>query len=154
MTDVHIKVVGIEKLQAALHKFPREIARYLSQAGESAAKDVVFKEEGLKKYPPQTAANAPPFPYYKRGVGTQTSQWHNTGSSEKYGTQWYVKKEGMGTLIGNRASYGIYVGGDKQPAHMKAKGWRKLVDVVTEKIPEITAIYQKWVNKLLKDLGL
>jgi hypothetical protein len=154
MTDIRIQVIGIEKIQAALTKFPREISKYLTQAGDEAAKSQVLNTTGLKNYPPATAANAPPTPYYIRGRGTQTSQYHNTGTSERYGSQWYVQREGMGTIIGNRSSYGIFVGGDRQPPHMAAKGWKKLVDVATEKLPQITKIYQTWINKLLKDLNL
>lgn len=154
MTDIKITVVGIEKIQASLTKFPREISKYLGQAGDEAAKREVLKTKGLQQYPPATAANAPPFPYYIRGRGTQTSQWHNTGSSERLGTQWYVKKVGMGTEIGNRASYAKWVNGEEQASFMKPKGWRILLEVVKEKLPEITNIYQRWVNKLLRDLGL
>jgi len=154
MTDIKIEVIGIEKIQAALNKFPRAIAKYLGQAGDEAAKKVVLKTPGLKDYPPATAANRLPYPYYERGKGTWTSAAHNTYTSERLGTQWYVKKEGMGTAIGNRASYAHWVVGDDQPVHMKQKGWRKLLDVVTEKMSAITAIYQRWAEKLIRDLGL
>jgi len=153
MADVTIKVEGIEKLQAALHKFPLEMARYLSQAGDEAAKQEVLRTQGLKLYPPATGANAPPTPYYIRGRGVQTASG-NKLNSERLGTQWYVKKVGMGTEIGNRASYGRWVHGEEQASFMAPKGWRKLTDVVDEKMGKIVTIYQRWVNKLIKDLGL
>jgi len=151
MSDINIKVEGIEKIQVALNKFPQEIQRTIELAGEEAAKEIL-NEQGLKSYPPETAANKPPFPYYIRGRGTQTSQGHNTWTSEKLGTLWYTKSEDLKTIIGNRASYGRYVVGDEQPAHMKQKGWRKLPDVAQEKITKITGIYQRWINRLLKKL--
>jgi hypothetical protein len=153
MTDIKITVIGIEKIQAALTKFPREISNYLGYAGNDAARDVVLGTVGLKNYPPMTAANAPPTPYYIRGRGTQTASG-NRGESERLGTQWYVEKQGLGTVIGNRASYAHWVHGDDQASFMKPKGWRKLLDVAEEKREKITAIYQKWTDRLIKNLGL
>ncbi len=156
MSDVKITVEGLDKIMAGLNKFPRQIGIYIGKAGGEAANRVVLPTQGLQKYPPATAANFPPYPFYERGKGVQTSQWHNTGSSEKFGTQWYTKRElsEFTTEIGNRASYGIYVSGDRQPAHMAAKGWRKLPEVVNEKMRNIVKVYKAWIDKCIHDLGL
>lgn len=154
MSDIKIELIGIEKVQAALTKFPREIEKYITQAGDEVGKRVILNTEGLQKYPPAGPANSPPYPYYKRGSGTQTSPNHNTGSSELLGKQWYVVKKGLGTEIGNRVSYGKWVHGEEQASFMKPKGWRILREVVDEKIIKITKVYQSWINKLIKDLGL
>jgi hypothetical protein len=37
---------------------------------------------------------------------------------------------------------------------MGIKGWRKLWDVAIEKRDKINDIYQAWINKLIRDLGL
>jgi len=153
MTDIKITVIGIEKIQAGLNKFPREIEKYVTQAGEQAAKREILNVVGMQKYPSATEANAPPTPYYIRGRGTQTAHG-NRGNSERLGTQWYVKKVGLGTEIGNRASYGKWVHGEEQAHFMKPKGWRILTEVVTEKIDKITKVYQAWITKCLRDLGL
>ena len=153
MSNINIKIEGIEKIQAALNKFPQEIQRTIELAGEEAAQKIL-KEEGLQKYPPLTGANMPPYPYYKRGTGTQTSQWHNTGSSENLGKQWHVESEGLKTTVGNRASYARYVVGDEQPAHMARKGWKQLYPTAQSKLTAITGIYQRWIDRLIKKLGL
>lgn len=153
MTDFHIETEGIEKVTAALDRFPREIQHYLGQAGDEAAKRVIFEAPGLKKYPPATAANQPPVPYYVRGRGTETARG-NLGNSQRYGTQWYVETKGFYTEIGNRATYAKYLAGDEQARAMARIGWRKLVDVAQEKIGDITKVYQAWVDKLIRDLGL
>jgi hypothetical protein len=152
MTDIKITVVGLDKLQASFNKFPREIAKYVEQAGDEASKNIL-KTEGLQKYPPATAANAPPTPYYIRGRGTQTKSG-NKGNSERLGTQWVVEKRNLATMIGNRASYAKWVHGEEQASFMKPKRWRILVDVAKEKVPQITKIYQAWISKCIKDLGL
>lgn len=153
MTDIKITVVGMEKIQAALNKFPREIEKNVVQAGDQVAKRVIFTTVGVQKYPPATEANSPPTPYYIRGRGTQTEHG-NLGNSENLGKQWYVKQVGLGTEIGNRASYGKWVHGEEQAHFMKPKGWRILTEVVEEKMVQITKVYQAWITKTLRDLGL
>jgi len=151
---IKIEVEGIEKITAALARFPREIAKYMQQAGSEAAKRAILPTQGLKKYPGTTAANAPPVPYYIRGRGTQTAHG-NLGNSERLGTQWYIKaSKSFSTEIGNRASYAKYVHGEEQASFMGPKGWRKLGDVVKEKMGDIVKVYQAWVDKLIRDLGL
>jgi hypothetical protein len=152
MSNISIKVEGLDKVVKALDQFPREIQQTLEKAGEEAAK-TVLEEEGLKKYPPETAANQPPVPYYIRGRGTQTAHG-NLGNSEKLGTRWYVKSEGLKTQIGNSASYAHWVHGEDQASFMAPKGWKKLYDTAKDKIPVITGIYQRWIDRLIKKLGL
>jgi hypothetical protein len=165
--NIRIEVQGLKELQAALKKFPTKSMRYLSAAGKEAASKVILPTVGLKKYPPATSANRPPAPYYIRGVGTQTGRGkrtgtyggvkfhnHNTLSSERLGTKWYKDPKGYGTEIGNIASYAPYVNGPEQAKNMAAKGWRKLADVIREKMPAIIKVYDAWINKLLKDIKL
>jgi len=152
---IKIEVDGDKKIIAALTRFPREIAIYMLKAGGEAAARVVFPTKGLRAYPPSTDANAPPTPYYIRGRGTQTKSG-NRGESERLGTQWYrrVGAASLSTEIGNRASYAKWVHGEEQASFMGPKGWRKLTDVVKEKMSDIVKVYQAWVDKLLRDLNL
>ena len=149
---VKIEVKGLDVLMKKLDKFPERIKANLGQAAEEAGKEVVWSK-GLSTYPPKTAANRPPVPYYERGVGMVFKD-HIEENSEKYGTQFYVKREGYGARIGNRASYAKYLGGDDQLAWAKRVGWRKLIDVANEKIVKIKKIYDGWVAKTIRDLGL
>jgi hypothetical protein len=144
---IKIEIKGIIELQAALQQFPRQVQHHLAQAGNEAAK-IILKTEGIQKYPPADSANAPPTPYYKRGVGMQY-KYGNDMRSEKYGTSWTVKQQAYTTILGNDTSYGPYLGGDKQTHIMAARGWRKLYDVAMEKMPEIVKIFEAWVGKLL-----
>jgi hypothetical protein len=155
MSSVSLQIEGLERVQAGLERFPDQIAKYLSYAGQEAAKDVIFP---AMKYPPETGANAEPTPYYIRGRGqqiggTRVAQYNNL-ASEKLGTQWYAKRSGYGTEVGNRASYAPFVVGEEQTDAMAAIGWPKFVDVVQEYLDQITEVYQAWVDKLLNDLQL
>lgn len=157
---LQVKIDGADELEKAIAQYPRQSARYLKAAGNEAAKKVILTTEGLKKYPPATVANRPPTPYYKRGYGMQRAgrrkPEYNDMKSENLGKQFYVQGTmgGYATEIGNRASYADYVVGEGQAHFMKPKGWRKLREVAEEKIIEITQVYNGWVQKLLRDIGL
>jgi len=152
MTDINIKITGLDVLQAALGKFPNEVKAELGGLSKDVA-DLILDETGLRAYPPLTAANLPPTPFYIRGRGTEAASG-NKGNSERYGTQFYVKTSGYTTTIGNRASYAKYLGGEEQAAAMARIGWRKLFDVAAEKLDAITALYQRGIARLIVKLGL
>jgi hypothetical protein len=153
MADIRVDVQGADKLADALRQVPRRAQRYLQAAGKEAAAEIL-DTEGLRRYPPADAANQPPPPYYIRGRGMQYKA-RNDGRSERYGTRYYVKSEGYSTIIGNSASYAMYLTDAKlQARHMAARGWRKLAEVAQSKIGRIRTIYQGWVEKLLRDVGL
>lgn len=163
MSDFNVEVKGIERLTANLDKFGKEILKNVGAAGAESANDVILKTRGLRRYPPATDANRPPTPYYIRGKGTQTSKG-NKDDSERYGSQeivngthndaFDIKRRGMDTVIGNRASYAPYLGGEQQAAWAAKKGWRKLREVAEEKISQIRMKYEAWVEKTIRDLGL
>ena len=150
---MQVEVEGLDRLLAAFKKFPKQVARNMSAAAREAANDVILPTKGLQRYPPLTDANRPPTPYYLRGTGTQLKS-RNLMNSEIMGKQWNVKREGYLARIGNRASYSKYVHGEDQAKAMGAKGWRKLLEVAKEKKAQITKVYNGWVKKTLKDLGL
>jgi hypothetical protein len=170
---IKIDVTGEERLIAAIQKYPKRSVIYLRRAGESAAKQLL-KVRGLRTYPPETAANKPGrtktvsfgerlatfrMPYYERGRGTMTpvrgGGYKQTGTSEKLGSQWYIDTgAALQTEIGNRASYAVYVHGEEQARHMERIGWRKLYDTARDRVDIIQATYQKFVNALLKEIGL
>jgi hypothetical protein len=150
---IDLKVKGLDKLVKAFDKFPREITKNMAQAGEQAAEDVILKTKGTANYPPSTAANQPPTPYYIRGIGTQYAT-RNLGNSENMGKQWTVKSQGFNTKIDNAASYAKWVHGQDQARAMARIGWRKIFDVAKEKITPITKVYQRWVDKTIRRLGL
>ena len=152
MTKITIEVEGLDRLQRGMAQFPKEIARNMSEAAHEAGNEII-KTKGLQDYPPATAANKPPTPYYQRGFGTVTASG-GRGTSENYGKQFYIKREGLNTTIGNRTSYAGWLAGEEQAKALKLIGWRKLVDVAREKIGTIKRIYQAWINKTIKDLGL
>ena len=150
--SITIQIIGLDKLKAKFAELSDDIRQTNSAAGEKAANEIL-NTTGLRSYPPETAANHPPTPYYVRNYGTQTAHG-NLGNSEHYGQKWTVESDTFTTTIGNSASYNKYLGGNPPAAHMVKIGWRSLVEVANEKIPEITRIYQGWINRLIKQAGL
>jgi hypothetical protein len=150
---IEIQVKGADILARNLTKFADEIKTTMQAAAMEAGAEVI-DSKGIGQYPPPTAANAPPTPYYIRGRGTQYKTY-NKGNSERYGTKFYIKREGYGAIIGNSASYAKYLADEKEQAsHMATIGWRKLIDVAREKLPKLKNIFDRWVQRLINQLGL
>lgn len=149
---VRFSFEGLDILQRNLDAVKDDLLPYLQAAGEESCKEIL-NTDGVQKYPPATAANEPPVPYYIRGRGMQTANGNN-GKSEKFGSRWTVKSVGFTTTLRNNTSYAHYIAGENQSRAMARIGWRKLIDVATEKIERIGKIYDGWVSKLIKDKHL
>jgi len=153
---IRIEIKGLENLQQALLRFPKMAGKYLYAAGQEAARGVILPTEGLQKYPPATEANFLPTPYYIRGRGMQRAgirkPAYNDGKSERYGTQWTVTPyRDTAVKISNRASYAVYLAGEKQARKTGEKGWRILAEVANEKIEQIKQVYQAWIDKWIRE---
>jgi len=149
--DFEIEIKGLERIQAAFKRYPGEVAKGIGGAGGEAA-DEILKTRGVRTYPPSGKGNAPPVPYYIRGVGTQTASG-NLLNSERLGTKWKVRK-GWSTRVGNVASYADKVHGPQQVGAMARIGWVKLVDAAEKKRVQVTRIYNRWIKYTLAKLGL
>lgn len=150
---IKVEVKNLDKVLHNLEKVATDLPEYV-QAANKQASSMILQTKGMKNYPPATAANAPPPPYYIRGRGTQTASG-NLGNSQRLGTRWeIIPYSRVGMKISNPVTYAPYVHGEEQAGKMAEKGWRKLFDVAQEKITEIAGIYNRWINKLIKDKGL
>ena len=170
---INIKVDGLDAIGRNLKQYSKEIEKYMAQAGQQSATELL-KIEGLQKYPPATEANQEGrtkqvtfangrtatfrMGYYIRGRGafapTRGGGWVMTNKSERLGTQWYVRKIRYGVRIGNRASYAHFVHGEDQAGAMGNIGWKQLALTAEENQRRITEIYQMWIYKLIGDLDL
>lgn len=159
---VEVEIKGLARILEALRRFPREVLQAFEGAGREAGNEIL-DTTGLRAYPP--AYHAPqPFKSdqqrrgffaalqageievpYRRGLSPR---------SERYGTQFYVLPQGAETKIGNRASYAGWLAGERQSAYMAAGGWRKLADVAREKLDVVGRIYEAWITRTLRNLGL
>jgi hypothetical protein len=172
--QVEIDKATLDRLNRAFTQFGREAEKYMGAAGREISEDIILPTEGVRKYPPADAANAPGrfkevtfssgrtvtfrAGYYVRGKGmyqpVRGGGYKLAQGSERYGTQFYTTASRATITIGNRASYARYIGGENQAGHMGARGWRRLIDVATDKLTDITDRYRRWVSKLLNDVGL
>lgn len=148
----NMKVTIDDGLKNKLLLLGKKAIEAMKPAGEEAAVEIL-DTEGLRQYPPATEANVPPTPYYIRGIGMQYDGG-NTNTSEQYGKRWKVTSTPAKTTITNTASYSGYLGGEQQAGHMAAKGWRKVIDVAKEKTGKIRIIYEKWINRSIRETGL
>ena len=155
MSEITIRLEGLEKYQSKLEEIKKRLNRYMTAAALEASRTVILPTVGVQKYPPITSQRrSPDYPYYHRGMGTWTSPDHNTCTSEEYGKQWYHRSEELGVRVGNSASYAQWLVGKNQATRMAGFGWRKISDVAEEKKPQIKQVFLNWLNKLLHDVGL
>ncbi len=152
MTNFKSGIQGQKKLLTALKNLPGTLKKSIAQAGEEAAA-AVLDTRGVRRYPPARGNTSTP-PYYKRGVGMQYRSG-NDGSSENFGDSWTVGSQGYKATAQNTASYAPYLVGDqRQAVHMARRGWRKLGDAARQKQAVVALIYEKWLERGLKALGL
>lgn len=151
---IEIKTNGLGFLINKLGRFATDLQTVYSAANNEIA-ELILNTEGLRKYPPETAANRPPEPYYIRGRGMQYKS-RNDGRSEQYGSRWEKTELSYNSLkISNSASYAPYLTDDKKQAmRMAAIGWRKLKEVAHEKWKEAVKIYWKHITSLITRSGL
>jgi len=156
MSGFLIQVKGLDKVLKGINEIadPRHVGIYLAKAGQEAASKIL-QTKGLQSYPPETEANKPPVPYYIRGRGTETALG-NLNDSERLGTKFYIDRDVSNyiTKVGNTALYADDVVGDNQKELFGIIGWRKLREVAEEKIDLLSQIYDAWIAKMIKDLGL
>ena len=144
--------IDAKDFQKALAIAPQRIRANLVRAGREVGAKVLMTQ-GLKKYPPESAANRPPTPYYVRGRGMQYAS-RNDGRSERYGTQWNVRVQPMRVILGNRASYAPYLTDEQRQAKaMRRLGWRKLISVIKERMGMIKGVYNAWIGKAIRQAG-
>jgi hypothetical protein len=169
---VKVKLNNPRMFQDASRFIVKNAPRYMGQAAVEAAELYILDQPGVKKYPPATDANKPGRvrvvtfgngktvafrrSYYVRGKGTMIpvrgGKWRQVRNSQRYGTNFVVRRIPYGATIGNRATYAPYLtGAGKQSAAMAKIGWRRLYDVAHSNMPQITNTFQAWADKLLKD---
>ena len=115
MTEIHITIEGDEEFAEAMSKLPDELVTAMEAAGKEAHAEILGTV-GIQQYPPATAANFPPAPYYQRGKGTIYPSGRSDNRSEQYGKRWNTVAEGYKAVSTNTASYAKYLVSDEEQA--------------------------------------
>lgn len=159
---VQLHIEGLDKVAAAMEKFPSQIKAAVELAQKDMSKNIL-DTRGVRNYPPQWQANQPPGTsgrgYYSRGKGWMQAsrngyKFNPSRASERLGTKWYTNPNGFSTKVGNPVSYAPYIHGDEQVGWAKDVGWRKLAEVASEKLDESIAIYERHIQAIIQRLGL
>jgi len=171
MSDgLQVELVGVDKLINNLDRFAEQIGKGMGDAGKKIG-SLIIRQPGLRSYPPEGIQNGPgrmtlegkgtpyvrmvPMGWYERGYGWVSANGdRGRRTSQRLGTKWTVEPSPFQVVIGNTADYAPYVHGEEQSRRMAGYGWRKLVDVAREQLSEAARIYQVFVDRLIKQLGL
>jgi len=149
--DLIIDIPNLDRIRERIMRSPELLIEAFNSAGDTAAKYLI-EQEGLAAYPPETAANRPPVPYYIRGVGTQTAAG-NRYNSERLGEHWTITHQGNVTAVGNiGVSYADKIHGEFQPPNIARIGWRKLSAAAEESEDEIAKIYEALVVEAIEEI--
>jgi hypothetical protein len=152
-----IEIRGLDKLQKRFASVTPGI-----KAGVKAATEHI--ELQVKKYPPLTLANQPKTyktgaqnTWYQRGWGGKWALagggWHGKKSSEQLQQKWTSRmiNSGLTGIVGNNASYAIYVMGERkdQAEALKKIGWKSVEDIAEDEAPTVANFITQHVEKAL-----
>ena len=143
-----IDLKGEEKTILKLQKLANGITG--KDVLQAIAEDI---KEVADKYPPESSANMPGRAggWYERGYGPRWSGGSGgRRTSEVLGKQWVAKARDNLAIIANRASYAIFVQGDKQASFHEKRGWKKLEDVAEEHLPEATRKIARQIGRIIR----
>lgn len=139
---VSFKLEGIDALENKLGTLMA--ARTLQRAAKSAG-EIIKDDAG--QYPPESAANQPPAPYYQRGMGTVTSSGKVRRTSENLSKRWRMDANASGVDITNTASYAQFVHGRRQASFHARRGWKQLKPTARRLMPQIQReIVREWAR--------
>ena len=148
-----IEVQGIDEL---LDKYQQGDGVAFLLLAHAMNDSLDLAENNAQAYPPESEANSPPPPYYKRGIGTQYASF-NLGESERLGWSWRKKVTAMAQgLIGelsNMASYAPWVHGEKSQAWFHIGRWRTVAQIAVDIDFRIQVIFRDAAQKLASFLN-
>lgn len=148
---------GLLKFDPEIEKKEKELLLQLRATNEEIAKRAV---DILTTYPPETAGNFPPAPYWERGVGLINSDGKTVQVSEKYGEardRWRYQttfgQTEIKTLASTDIPYAPYVGdADLQAWFHAANGWMTNEEVVDFIAPEAQEMMSETLGTAFIDL--
>ncbi len=166
MTQISLEITGLDELQRATAKFPREMDRGIQVAMQGGTE---ILREGVAPYPPASDANLPQpgIPgarWYERGRGAwyvrkRTGEAVNYGGSERLGSSWTTKisrsRGGWLGIIGASASYaGEVHDAALQAAIFAQRGWKTVQDSVRTGAAKVQRLFNVVIRGVLRRVGL
>lgn len=114
-------------------------------------------ENNAQAYPPESEANAPPPPYYRRGIGTQYASG-NRGESERLSSRWQKRISATALeLVGileNTVTYAPFVHGIQRQAGFHAgRGWRTVAQIGREVTDRVQRRFDEAARNLARFLN-
>jgi len=159
MAKIQVEIKGLDKLNKKILAVTPAL-----KAGIKGATEHVKGKAAT--YPPQTMANKPRTYktgagfdnfWYQRGWGQKWALsgggWHGRKSSEVLAKRWSTKYKngGLTGIVGNNASYAVYVQGtnETQVKALKNIGWKGIDTIAEEEKDTVTKFIQDKVDRAL-----
>ena len=153
---ISIDIRGDKELSAKLRQVESAIRRTAMTGGMQDATKYVATNAAV--YPPTSAANAPPPPYYIRGTGTQYVGY-NRRESEQLNLHWdrrVNESHGQATgVVENLVSYAPWVHSVVRQSEIhKTRNWRNIERIKQDVEQGVVKIFKDGVEKALRVFGL
>ena len=128
------------------------------QAAKRGIKSGALHIKGkIAKYPSASEANMPNSRrWYQRGYGPKwklkDGTVHGRKTSETLSKRWTTEERngGLTQVVGNNASYAIYVQGEEQAAFHEKRGWNTAEDIVDREGSRVLTFVKNEVDKALE----
>ena len=143
--DSVVEITGVDELIAHISDSKNQATVLLLRAANQSV-DYVASDAAV--YAPESEANAPPPPYYQRGVGTMYADGSTRGESQQMNEKWAkeidIQDDGVIGTVSNSATYAPWVHHPQKqiPIHA-ARGWRtttKITENVKGRVVEFFSI--------------
>ena len=153
-----IIITGVDELVAKFNQGDKQAGVELLRAVNESL-DLVQKDG--EEYPAETAANAPPPPFYIRGTGTQYANGANRSESRQMGSRWkksiQAVKDGIQGSVGipdSLVPYAKYVMGWRLQASWHALNqWATDEKIAQRQTPKIVQNFQDAAKRLANFLN-
>ena len=150
MTSVNVE--GLDKLVKKINKLQPPQSNAIKRAAMD--KSVKLVRADVAQYPPATVANSPAngYSWYQRGFGTRTTTGLGYQTSETLGRRWTdtIEDNGNRGVVGNNASYAIYVQDeDNQAGFHAVRGWPTVQKVIRDRSVDILDFFADEYREVL-----
>ena len=159
MAGIKIELLGVKELEDKLNKLPIEVAN------EALSEVQDYMVNVLRMYPPKNYVTRKQA-YGKTFQSDRQRRWFFANLREGNITVpykrtqglakgWHKVRSGITGYIANWQPYAVYVMGDrKQSRHEALVGWKRISDIIKERMDKMSKIVDAAAKKVLKKLKL
>lgn len=146
MTSPGIDYTDVTDFKRSLERFPQQVDRLV---GGALGRGLAILHGWIAQYPPSTAANMPPEPYYERGYGTHPGP----ATSEMLGRSWTTKvttgRNSWQGKLGTTVSYAPVVQDEERQAQVHRGRWHTVQGAVRDNRSKVVGLIRDAIRQAI-----